>query len=202
MPAIEACLPHLDLLIAYKRRLANLWVLCFPPEIHPATALLAPLVQTPSLLRHAPDHMALLAEDAGGRLPLPWLQPRPRTKNRAHLPLDVIPHSMLFLLGPDGLAPLPVTSQHLLAKSYPEPPEGRTYPQLQRRCCALLMQEWKARAPAPARYPYPRSLKPHPFMGLNKFDAGRLHQIRSGRSTLFAHRSWDNDNPTTSPRCN
>ena len=33
---------------------------------------------------------------------------------------------MVFLLGSDGLSPLPVTSQHLLAEFYPEPQEGRT----------------------------------------------------------------------------
>jgi len=173
-----------------------------PPEINPATARLAPSVQTPSLLCHTPDHRTLLAKNAESRLLLPWLQPCPPTKNRAHLPLDAVPHSMLFLLAPDRLAPLPVTSQHLLAELYPEPPEGRKYPQLRQRCRDLLMEEWKARAPAPAKYPYPPSLKPHRFMGLNKFDAGRLYQMRSGKSYLRAHPSWDNDNPTTCPRCN
>jgi len=38
--AVEACLPPLDLLISYKRRLANLRVMCSPPEINPATARL------------------------------------------------------------------------------------------------------------------------------------------------------------------
>jgi len=82
---------------------------------------------------------------------------------------------MLFVLGPDGLAPLPVTCQHLLAESYPEALEGRTYSQLRRRCRDLLMEAWKARALALARYLYPLSLKLHPFMSLNKFDAGRLY---------------------------
>ena len=200
--AIEACLPPLELLLVYKRYLANLRVLCSPPEINPAMARLAPSVQTLSLHRHSPDHRTLLAKNAGSRLPLQWLQPRPPTKNRAHLPPDAVPHSMRFLLGPDGLSPLPVTSQHLLAESYPEPPEGRTYPQLRRRCRDRLMQEWKASGPAPARYPCPPTLKHHPFMGLNKFDAGRLHQMRLGNSYLRAHPSWDNEGPTTCPRCN
>ena len=73
---------------------------------------------------------------------------------------------MLFLLGPYGLAPLPVTSQHLLAESYPEPLEGRTYPQPRRCFRDLLMAEWRARAPVPARYPYPLSLKPYPVIDL------------------------------------
>ena len=196
---IEACLPPLEQLLVYKRCLANLRVLCSPPEINPATARLAPSVQTPSLHRHSTDHRTLTAKNAGSRLPLPWLQPHPPTKNRAHLPLDAVPHSMLFLLGPAGLSPLSATSQHLLTTSYPEPPEGRTYPQLRRRCRDRLMEEWKASAPTPARYPYPPSRKPYPFMGLNKFDAGRLYQMRSGKSYLRAHRSWENDGPTTCP---
>jgi len=157
-------------------------------------------VPTPFLLRPAPDHRTLLAKNAESRRPLPGLQPHPPIKNRVHLPFDAVPHSMLFLLGPDGLAPLPVTSQHLLAELYPEPPEGLKYTKLRQPYRDLLMQEWKAWAPAPDRYPYPPSLKPHPFIGRNKFGAGSLHQMRSGKSYLLAHLSWDNDYPTTCPR--
>ena len=56
---------------------------------------------------------------------------------------------MLFLMGPPGLDPLTVTSLHLLTPPYPDPPEGRTYPELTRRCRDLLMEEWKAQAPDP-----------------------------------------------------
>ena len=128
--AIEACLPPLGLLLKYKGDLAHPRILCSPAEIKPATARLRPSVQTPSLHRHPPDHRVLNSKNAGSRLPLPWVQPRPPSKNRAHLPLDALPHSMLFLLGPDGLSPLPVTSQHLLCEICPAPMLGRSYPQL------------------------------------------------------------------------
>jgi len=108
---------------------------------------------------------------------------------------------MLFLLGQDGLDALPVTSQHLISEFYPEPPPGRSYPQLKLKCKNLLMEEWDKAAPDPARYPYQPSLKPHPFMGLDKFTAGRLHQMRSGKSYLRAHPSWDSEVPTTCPSC-
>ena len=199
--AVEACLPPLDLLLAYKRRLANLRVMCSPPEINPAAARLPASLQMPSLNRHVPDHRELSRKNAGSRLPLPWLQPRPPSKNRAHLPLDALPHSMLFLLGPDGHAPLPVTSQHLLSETYPTPSPGCAYPQLQLLCRKLLMEEWEETAPAPTRYAFRPSLRPHPFMGLSKFDAGHLHQIRSGKSYLRAHPSWDDDGPSTCPSC-
>jgi len=173
--AVEACLPPLDLPLAYKYRLAWLRVMCSPPEINPAAARLPASLQTPSLSRHTLDHRILSRKNAGSRLPLPWLQPRPPSKNRAHLPLDALPHSMLFLLGPDGHAPLPVTSQHLLGETYPSPPPGRSYPQLKVLCKKLLLEEWEKAAPSPESYAYRPSLKPHPFMGLSKFDAGRLH---------------------------
>jgi len=199
--AIEACLPPLELLLRYKRRLAHLRILCSPPEINPAAARLPLSVQTPSLHRHTPDHSALSAKNAGSRLPLPWLQPSPPLKNRAHRPLDALPHSMLFLLCPDRLGPLPITSQHLLCESYPEPHPGRSYPQLKLKCKNLLMEEWDKAAPDPVRYPYRPSLKPHLFMGLDKFSAGCLHQMRSGKSYLRAHPSWDDVAPTTCPSC-
>jgi len=199
--AIEACLPPLDLLIGYKRRLAHLRIICSPPEINPAAVRLPPSVQTPSLHRHSPDLWALSARNAGSRLPLPWTQPRPPSKNRAHLRLDALPHSMLFLLGRDGLEALPVTSQHLVTDFYPKPPPGRSYRQLKLKCKYLLMEEWDQAAPDPARYPFRPSLKPHPFMGLDKFTAGRLHQMRAGKSYLHAHPSWDSEVPTMCPSC-
>jgi len=125
--AIEPCLAPLQLLIKYKRRLAHLRILSSPPEINPATARLPPSVQTPSLHRNSPDHRALRARNACSHLPLPWIQLRLPSKNRAHLLLDALAHSMLFLLGPHGLGPLPVTSLHLLCHSYPKPPPGRSY---------------------------------------------------------------------------
>jgi len=107
----------------------------------------------------------------------------------------------MFLLGPDGLNPLPVTSQHLLIDHYPEPPPGRSYPQLKLQRRSLLLKEWEESTPDPARYPYCRSLKPHPFMGLDNLSACRLHQMRSRKSYLRAHPSWDSDVSTTCPKC-
>ena len=54
--AIEAYIPPLELLLRYKRRVANLRMLCSPPEINPATAQLAPTVLTPSLHRYTPHY--------------------------------------------------------------------------------------------------------------------------------------------------
>ena len=56
--------------------------------------------------------------------------------------------------------------------------------------------------PPPDYYTYPSRLDPHPFMGLDKFIAGRLHQMRTHKSYLAAHPSWWSDDPETAcPRC-
>jgi len=107
--AIKACLPPLDWLFSYKRRLAGLRILCSPSQLNTSTARLPPSVETRSQHRHASDNRSLLRGNAGHRNPLPWRCPRTPTKNRAYLPLDAITHSLLFLLGSDGLAQLPVT---------------------------------------------------------------------------------------------
>jgi len=63
------------------------------------------------------------------------------------------------------------------------------------------MEEWESAALDPAQYTYRPSQKPHLFRGLSKFDAGRLHQMRSGKSYLRAYRSWSDAAPTTCPSC-
>ena len=66
----------------------------------------------------------------------------------------------------------------------------------------MLLQDWAKEDPTPLYYEYPPSLTPHPFMGLGKFVAGRIHQMRSAKSYLAAHPSWSNEDPNlTCPRC-
>jgi len=55
----------------------------------------------------------------------------------------------------------------------------------------LLLSDWSS-TPAQPYYPYPPSTPPHPFMGLGKFVAGRIHQMRSGQSNLSGHPSRNN----------
>ena len=56
--------------------------------------------------------------------------------------------------------------------------------------------------PTPSYYSYPLSITPHPFMGLGKFMAGRIHQMRAQKSYLAAHPSWSNPlGPKHCPRC-
>ena len=65
-----------------------------------------------------------------------------------------------------------------------------------------MMEEWNSLHLPSDYYTYPCRLNPHPFMGLNKFIAGRLHQMRAHKSYLAAHPScWSEDPDTSCPRC-
>jgi len=78
----------------------------------------------------------------------------------------------------------------------------KTYQARQARARHLLLQDWAEDDPTPPYYDYPPSLTPHPFMGLGKFMAGRIHQMRGVKSYLAAHPSWSNEEPhLTCPQC-
>jgi len=66
----------------------------------------------------------------------------------------------------------------------------------------MLLQDWATDAPTLPYYDFPPSLSPHPFMGLRKFVARRIHLIRAAKSYLAAHPSWfDENQETTCPQC-
>ena len=77
-----------------------------------------------------------------------------------------------------------------------------TYQALKKKDRDALLSDWESLHPSPPYYPFRPRLTPHPFMGLNKFTAGRIHQMRAGKSYLAAHPSWWNESPNhTCPRC-
>jgi len=71
----------------------------------------------------------------------------------------------------------------------------KTYQALRTRARNMLLQDWATDAPIPLYYEYPPSLSPYPFMGLGKFLAGRIHQMRVAKSYLAAHPSLFDENP-------
>jgi len=77
-----------------------------------------------------------------------------------------------------------------------------TYQALRTRAKNMLIQELTTNDPPPPYYQYPLSPSPHPFMGLGKYLARRIHQMRSAKSYLAAHPSWFDENPDpTCPQC-
>ena len=117
--------------------------------------------------------------------------------------MDALAHLTIPLQ--EGLTRLPLILQAPPPPGTEIPPPDlmrKTYRALRTRARNILIQDWISDDPTPPYYEYPPSLSPHPFMGLGKFVAGRIHQMRSGKSYLAAHPSWSDEDPgPTCPRC-
>ena len=197
----EACLPPLPLLIRHQRRLAGLRLICSPLEINPASSCLPKTVLT-----FSPHCAPLLARGKITSQPyiffnLDWRSTPDKTKNPRYR------HNAITALASEAaplvhdVITLPPISLHLT--DYLPPVQGvvPSYAHLKPRAKQLLLSDWSA-TPAPLHYPYPPWTRPHPFMGLGKFVAGRIHQMRSGKGYLTAQPSWDNpDADMTCPLC-
>jgi len=180
--------------------MAALRVVCSPPEITPPSAQLHKSVPSYSSYRSPQCHRSLLVKLNPALRPLMWRTPQ--TTIRKHLPLDKITHRTLPLLKSRLSFPLhnPPVGPHPLRS--PSGPAADSFAALKKESRAILLLHSTSLAHPPSDYKYLPSLRPHPFMGLPKFLAGRLHQMRSGKSYLAAHPSWYNrDTPSTCPRC-
>ena len=127
----------------------------------------------------------------------------PSPPTRKHLPVDALAHLTLPLQ--EGLTRLPLVLHAPPPPGTDIPPPDlmrKTYQALRAPARPMLLQEWAEEDPTPPYYDYPPSLAPHPFMGLGKFVAGRIHQMRAAKSYLAAHPSWSDEDPIlTCPRC-
>ena len=193
----ESCLPPLTVLLPHKRRMAALRLISSPTSINPASARLCR--SFPTLLKaRAPDsHRALCTRLDPNVMPLNWKTPLRSPPVRTHLPVDALAHLTIPLL--EGLSYAPLINSTLLPDLPALPSDEimtNAYRALKRRAQSLMMEHWRS-LPLPDYYPYPLQLSPHPFMGLGKFMAGRIHQMRSLKSYLAAHPSWFNAHEST-----
>jgi len=212
---VESCLPPVSLMIAHRQRLAALRVVCSPPSLNPATARLHP--SFPSLSVHrAPDSARAITRGLSSLyLPLYWKMPRPVPPIRNHLRVDAVAHQTIpFTLGLSrmpminshlGLSRMPMINSHLVCPTPVLPPQSlmdSTYSALKNRIREKLLVEWASLFPTPGYYLHPPALRPRPFMGLGKFVAGRIHQMKARKSCLAAHPTWRSPDADTSyPRC-
>ena len=185
----EACLPPLPGLVRHQRRLAGLRLICSPPEINPATARLPKSVPT-----FSPHGAAVIARGKITSQPylffnLDWRSALDKAKNPRyrHNAITALANEAIPIL--HDVVTLPPISLHLTDYLPPVPGVVPSYARLKLRAKQILLSDWSS-TPAPAYYPYPPSTRPHPFMGLGKFVAARLHQMRSGKSYLAAHPAW------------
>ena len=197
--AAESCLPLLTVLLPHKRRMAALRLISSPKSITPASA---PLRRSfPALLKtRAPDsHRALCMRLAPNVMPLNWKTPLPSSLVRTHLPVDALAHLTRPLL--EGLSFAPLINSTLLPDLRALPSDEimtNAYRALKRQAQTLMIEHWCS-FPLLDYYPYPLRLSPHPFMGLGKFMAHRIHQMHSQKGYLAAHSSWFNAHHT--PLC-
>jgi len=122
---------------------------------------------------------------------------------RNHLPVDAVAHRTIpFTL---GLSKMPMINSHLACAATSLPPQSlmdNTYSALKKRIREALLAEWASLFPTPGYYLQPPALSPRPFMGLGKFVAGRIHQMRAGKGYQAAHPTWRSpDADTSCPRC-
>jgi len=197
----EACLPPLPVLVRHQRRLAGLRLICSPPEINPPTARIPMSVPTFSPHPASTTARGKITSQPYLFFNLDWRAAPDMIKNPRyrHNAITALANTAAPLV--EDVSTLPSISLHLT--DYPPPIPGivPSYSRLKLRAKQLLLSDWSA-TPAPTYYPYPPSSRPHPFMGLGKFVAGRIHQMRSGKSYLAAHPSWGNPDANMScPLC-
>jgi len=197
----EACLPPLPVLVCHQRRLAGLRLICSPPEINPATSRHAKSVPTFSPHRAASIARGKITSQPYFFFNLDWRSAPDKLKNPRyrHNAITALANMATPLV--HDVVTLPPISLHLTDYLPPVPRVVPSYARLKLRAKHLLLSDWSA-TPAPPYYPYPSSIRPHPFMGLGKFVAGRIPQMCSGKSYLVAHPSWgDPDADTICPLC-
>jgi len=135
-------------------------------------------------------------------MPLCWKTNRPSSKARSQLPVDKLANLARPILGSHFCAPL--ANATLLPEEASLPPHDtmtNADRALKGRTILLLLEEWRRWAPPPPYYTIPLSLTPHPVMGLGKFMAGGIHQMRAQKGCLAAHPSWSSlDDPKHCPR--
>ena len=198
--ACEACLPPLFSLLPHRRRMAALRLACAPPAINPAASRLPPAFSSTSSHRAPDSNRYLTVGLKGNYIPLRWNQARPKPAVRSHLPIDGIVNLLTPLSS--GTSFFPMVNLHLLPDLPPTVAPGtKSYSSLKREARTLLMDHWTLQAPPPLYYLYKPTTAPHAFMGLDRFSAGRIHQMRAGKSYLAAHPSWSDDRDPQCPSC-
>jgi len=202
--ALESCLPPIPLLVSQRQSLAALRIVCSGPSVNAATARLHRTI--PSLPSYwAPhDSRAHTKGLSSVYLTLSWKTPRPSPPHQNHLPIEAVDHRTIAFTG--GLSKMPMINGHLvpevLALLAPQSLRACMYSALKKRVREALIEDWCRLFPPPAYYHHPAALHPRPFMGLGKFNAGRIPLMRSGKSYVAAHPSCRAPEAATScPRC-
>ena len=135
--------------------------------------------------------------------PFDWRSPVRSPPIRKRLPIDALAHLTRPLQEGLTRCPLILHPPHRPGSNIP-PAQlmARTYHALRTRTRYMLIKDWATDAPTPTYYKHPPCLSAHPFRGLGKLVAGRIHQMRAAKSYIMAHPYWFEEYPSlTCPRC-
>ena len=198
----EACLPPMDTYCKYRRDLAGLRIACAPPTRNPAAARVPVTFLSLSVFRATDSARPFTRGLSSVYLPLDWRTPVPTPPLRKHLQIDAL--ARLTIPFKEGLSRFPLVLKTPAPPGTDIPPSAlmtRTYLTLWPRARQALLDLWAKDFPTAQYYPYPPRLTPHPFMGLDQFIAGRIHQMRAGKSYLAGQPSWYHEDPNTTCPC-
>jgi len=135
-------------------------------------------------------------------IPLHWKTPRPVPPLRNPLPIHAVAHKTIPFT--HALSRIPMINSHLISSAPSALSRSlmdNTYSALKERVSEALLAEWPGLLPTPGEYHHVPALNPQPFIGLWKFVAGRIHQMRAGKSYLADHPTWTSpDADTSCPR--
>ena len=182
-----------NLQVAYVARVGGTF-----PTLNPASARLPPDFPSPWADRsfRRVNHFEGVV---GIRRPLPWRTARRYNEPRIRLPMDELAHRFLPLINTLSLVEpdrpcLPPYKRHF-------PPHADILSHYPAASWATLQEanthlSWGLQLARDApHYPYPVPSRPHRFMQLGKFQASRIHQMRSGRSYLAAQEDFLDQEP-------
>jgi len=202
--AIESCLRPIPLLVSQRESLAALRTVCSPPGVNLATARLDPSFLSLSSYRAPDDSRAHTKRVLSVYLPLNCKTPGPSPPLRNPHPLDAVAHRSIAFTG--SLSRVPMINAHLvpnaLANLLPQSLMQNTYSALKKRVREPHVEDWSGLFPPLACDHHPQALLPGPFIGLDKFMAGQIYQMRAGKTYLAGNPSWRAPEADTScPRC-
>ena len=186
--AVEACLPPIDLLLSYKYHLPCLRVMCSPPQIKPAAGRRSPPYRHHRCTATSPTSGSSPARMRGAVCPSHGSSRRRPQRIGLTFPWTPSPTQCSSYTARMATPPSQSPPSTYSTKPTPCPP-GPHLPPAQAPVQEPSHERIGGGCAGPRQIEYRPSLKPHPFMGLSKFDAGRLHQMRSGKSYLCAHPS-------------
>ena len=129
--------------------------------------------------RTADSHRLLCTRLDPNVIPLNWKTPHPATPTSTHLPVDAMARLTLHLLG--GLSFSPLINSPLLPDLPLLPSDNvmeTAYSSIKAKALLLMLDSCRLSHPPLPYYSFHLSLTPHPFMGLGKFIAGRINQMR------------------------